>query len=71
MENTAINYAEVMQHFGTRYRLAKRLGLGVSAAYNWPKGTVPRRYHTRIAEMMAESVDPAVTGESRYPGEAT
>ena len=50
----AMNYDAVIRHFGTRYKLAQALGIGISAAYTWPKGTIPVRHHARIAELMAE-----------------
>lgn len=48
-----LDYAAVIAHFGTRYKLAQALGLGISAAYNWERGKIPVRHHARIRELMA------------------
>lgn len=53
MDKNTLDYQAVMAHFGTRYKLAQALGLGISATYSWQKGYIPARYHERIAAMMA------------------
>lgn len=52
MDTNPLYYQAVMAHFGTRYKLAQALGLGISATYTWPKGYIPPRHHARIIELM-------------------
>jgi hypothetical protein len=45
----------VLAHFGTRYKIAKALGLRPHTPYQWKPHHVPERYHARLAEIMRQT----------------
>lgn len=71
MDKNTLDYQAVMAHFGTRYKLAQALGLGISAAYSWQKGYIPARYHARIAAMMAGETAQDAAGSTDAPSQPT
>ena len=48
----------VVAHFGTRYQLAKALGLRPHTPYQWAPGYLPPRYVERLKAIMAGQPDP-------------
>lgn len=71
MDKTTLDYSAVMAHFGTRYKLAQALGLGISATYNWQKGYIPARHHARILALMAGEAAQDAAGSTDAPSQPT
>lgn len=71
MDKNTLDYSAVMAHFGTRYKLAQALGLGISATYNWQKGYIPARHHARILALMAGEAAQDDAGSTDTPSDAS